>query len=110
MKIYIAAPLFSDAERTWNVALRDRLLAWGYDTYLPQEDGEIAFSAIKKKPDIVKVRKRVFENDIKEVKQCDLLLCVLDGRAVDEGVCIELGIAYTLGKPCIGYKTDFRSL
>ena len=32
------------------------------------------------------------------------------GRVPDEGACVELGIAYALGKKCIGYKTDDRNL
>jgi nucleoside 2-deoxyribosyltransferase len=35
---------------------------------------------------------------------------VLDGRVVDDGACVELGIAYALGKKIYGIKTDTRSL
>ena len=38
--IYLAAPLFSDAERAFNLVLRDLLTSQGYPVYLPQEKGE----------------------------------------------------------------------
>lgn len=110
MKIYIAAPLFNEIEKERNVKLKNLFTSFGYETYLPQESGGIAFDILKDDSDSVKVRKEVFENDLNQIKKCDLIFCVLDGRVPDEGVCIELGIAYALGKRCVGYKTDQRSL
>jgi len=34
----------------------------------------------------------------------------MDGRVPDEGACIELGIAFSSNKDCIGLKTDSRYL
>ncbi|SRR5258708_3712238 len=110
MRIYIAAPLFNDSEKERNVRLRDALREWGHDTYLPQEDGDIAFTLIAKGGNPGTVRKQIFNHDLKEIKGCDILLCVIDGRVPDEGACVELGMAYALGKRCIGYKTDSRAL
>jgi nucleoside 2-deoxyribosyltransferase len=45
---------------------------------------------------------------VSEVRACDLFICILDGRVPDEGTCVELGMAYILGKVCIGYQTDSR--
>ena len=110
MKIYIAAPLFNEIEKARNAELKALLKGFGHEVYLPQEDGGIAFDILKSDSNIVKVRKQVFENDVIEIKKCDLVICVLDGRVPDEGVCIELGMAFALGKRCVGYKTDQRSL
>lgn len=110
MKIYIASPLFSEAEKHFNIKLNDFLKYLGHKTYLPQKDGGVAFELIKKDRDKKKIRNRIFFNDIEQIKKCDAMICALDGRSVDEGVCVELGIAYALGKKCIGYKTDTRSL
>jgi nucleoside 2-deoxyribosyltransferase len=110
MKIYIAAPLFNGMEKTRNVGLRDLLASLGHQTYLPQEDGGIAFDMLKTGSEAAKIRKDVFRNDVKEIRGCDAMLCVLDGRVPDEGVCVEVGMAYVLGKRCVGYKTDQRSL
>jgi len=44
------------------------------------------------------------------IRNCDLLVIVLDGRSVDEGAAFELGYAYAIGKPCYGLQTDPRRL
>lgn len=110
MKIYISAPLFNKVELEHNRSMRDSLMKLGFKTYLPQEDGSIAFNAIKQGANIAETRRNIFNNNVKEIKNNDIVLCILDGRVPDEGVCVELGIAYALGKICIGYLTDQRSL
>ena len=45
-----------------------------------------------------RVRRRLFELDVSQVRACDLFICILDGRVPDEGTCVELGMAYILGK------------
>ncbi len=82
----------------------------GFGTFLPQVDGSIAFDRIKVEGEQGKIRKEIFDNDVRAIKECDILLALLDGRVPDEGMCIELGIACALGKKCVGYKTDQRSL
>src|SRR5215208_7406657 len=37
--IYLAGPLFSEAERRFNLELTHRLEAMGFDVFLPQRDG-----------------------------------------------------------------------
>ena len=44
------------------------------------------------------------------LRDCDALIIILDGRAIDEGASFELGCAYTFKKPCVGLKTDPRQL
>ncbi|HUO50466.1 MAG TPA: nucleoside 2-deoxyribosyltransferase [Candidatus Paceibacterota bacterium] len=110
MKVYIAAPLFNESELERNRGMRDFVRGLGFETYLPQEDGGIAFDLIKSGARLQETRKRIFENDMEQVKTCDIFLCILDGRVPDEGLCIELGYAYALGKTCVGYLTDKRSL
>lgn len=109
MKIYIAGPLFSDIEKKRNREMRDAIQQWGYSIYLPQEDGKIALDLIKKGGNVKAMREKVFKNDIKAIESCDVMVCILDGRVPDEGLCVELGIAYAKGKKCIGYKTDPRT-
>ena len=81
----------------------------GFDSYLPREDGGIAFQKIGSGEDVISTRRKIFENDLKEIHASDIFLCILDGRVPDEGACVELGLAFALGKRCIGYKTDQRS-
>lgn len=57
---------------------------------------------------IQQVRHQIFKEDVEAIETSDGILCLLDGRVPDEGMCVELGIAYALGKQCIGYRTDSR--
>lgn len=107
--VYLAAPLCSEAERAFNLKLRDFVAALGFRTYLPQLDGGLLTDLVRQGHDEVQARGRLFEGDCDAVRNADLCLAVLDGRTIDEGVCVELGIAFTLGKTCVGFKTDSRT-
>lgn len=109
-KIYFAAPLFNEMELKRNEEITSLLRNWGYDVYLPQESAGLSAKIIASGKDKYEVSKKIFETDLKGIKECDILIFFLDGRVPDEGACVELGIAYALGKKCIGYKTDDRSL
>ena len=107
MRIYFAAPLFSQAEREFNAYAAKVLRENGFDVFLPQE-----YSGDIETPDTdEKVRKLLtgfFTKDIEEIERSDTFLIVLDGRVPDEGACFELGYAYASGKICVGLKTDTR--
>lgn len=107
MNIYIAAPLFSENERLLNhaicVAIEDTC-----NVHLPQRDGPIVEREIAEGVNPLEAGRLAYESDIEAIRQCDLLIAVLDGRAIDEGVCIEMGFAKALGKQIIGFKTDAR--
>ncbi|EGQ9572202.1 nucleoside 2-deoxyribosyltransferase [Vibrio alginolyticus] len=108
-KIYLAAPLFCDSEMNFNIYL-ESLLSSKFDVFLPQRDNGLVFEKIENGGDIANSLKGVFDGDIEAIKKCDILLILLDGRSVDEGACFELGYAFSLGKQCIGLKTDSRQL
>lgn len=105
-QIYLAGPLFSQAERDFNIMLRDRLVEKGFDVFLPQEDGNDTHS------NRMEDRQRItFENDVRGIDGSDLVLAVLDGGSdVDSGTAWEMGYAYAKGMPVLGLKTDFRTL
>ena len=107
MRIYLAAPLFSQAEREFNVKVTGELRYKGFDVFLPQEHSEI-----EEFPDTEEKRRRLltgfFAKDIEAIDSSDILLIILDGRVPDEGACFELGYAYARGKICVGLKTDTR--
>lgn len=109
MKIYIAGPLFNELELKRNQELRDVLSDLGFDTYLPQKDGGISYNIISAGGDSQETRTIIFKKDTEEIQKCDIMLCLLDGRVPDEGMCVELGIGFALKKICIGYSTDKRS-
>ncbi len=103
MKIYIAGPLFNEMERSRNEEMASVVEAVGIATYLPQRDGGVFSQMLEKGMNIEEVRQRIFKEDVEAIKSCDSILCLLDGRVPDEGMCVELGIAYALGKLCIAY-------
>ena len=109
MRVYIAASLSNEAERVFNLHLRDFIRSEGFDTYLPQEDGGLLSDLINTNVSEDEIRENLFKRDYQEIKNCDIILCLLDGRIIDEGVCFELGAAYALGKDCFAFKTDSRS-
>jgi nucleoside 2-deoxyribosyltransferase len=42
------------------------------------------------------------------INNYSVLVAMLDGARVDDGVAFEIGYAFALGKSCIGFQTDFR--
>ena len=110
LRIYIAGPLFSDAEREYNECLNNFLKRLGFETFLPQHDGHKLSDLLDKDfPKSVAID-TIFKKDIEEIQKSDILVFIMDGRIPDEGACVEVGYAYSLGKECIGLKTDCRSL
>ena len=105
--VYFAAPLFSQAERDFNLRLTQVLEEFGYEVFLPQRDGYLA-SELEGKTEEELIR-MIFGKDLSEILKADILFMVLDGLAPDEGACVELGIAYGIGKRCYGIKTDART-
>ncbi|WFU91985.1 nucleoside 2-deoxyribosyltransferase (plasmid) [Rhizobium sp. CC1099] len=108
-RIYLAAPLFTAGERDLNATIRDAL-AVHCDVYLPQEDGALLAEAIERGDDPEVASRYVFDCDVTALRDCDILLIVLNGRTVDEGAAFELGVAWALGKICVAYKDDPRQL
>ena len=108
-RIYLAAPLFSDAEKMFNLYLKEKL-SEHFEVYLPQEDGLLMVDLANKGVPFDKASKMIFDEDINAINKSDILLIVLDGRTIDEGAAVELGYAYSVGKQCIGFSTDPRTL
>ena len=108
VKAYIAGPLFNDAEKAFNLKVDALVQSLDIETYLPQRDGGESIRMIREGQPPERVRRRLFDLDVSEVRACDLFICILDGRVPDEGTCVELGMAYILEKECIGYQTDSR--
>ena len=107
-RVYFAAPLFNEAERTYNLKIVEILEAHGYEVFLPQRDGFLA-PELEGKTEAEKIE-MIFNKDRDEVLKSDILFMMLDGRVPDEGACVELGIAYASGKRCYGFKGDARSV
>ena len=107
-RIYLAAPLFSQADRDYNLVVTQVLEEHDYQVFLPQRDGYLApdLAGLTEEQKITKI----FDKDYEEVMKADIFFGIFDGRVPDEGVCIELGIAYANNKRCYGFKTDARTI
>lgn len=101
MRVYLAAPLFRQAEREFNQQLADQLEAAGYSVFLPQRDGP--------EDDISPgYAARIFQADREGVAAADAMVAVCDGIPMDDGTAWEVGYAYGRGIPIIGLRTDYR--
>ncbi|HET7011429.1 MAG TPA: deoxynucleoside kinase [Anaerolineales bacterium] len=109
LRVYLAGPLFSLAERRFNVELNTLVKNIGFDTYFPQEDAGLISNMVESGMDVHEARDAIFRRNRDNIGTSDILIFILDGRVPDEGASIEAGIGYALGKECIGLKTDFRA-
>lgn len=108
-RVYLAGPLFSDAERTFN-ALVTEMLEEFTEVYLPQRDGGLMSDMVSNGVPSDLAASRVFQRDMDAIRRADYMIAILDGRAIDEGVSFEVGVAFSLTKRCVGLQTDSRRL
>jgi nucleoside 2-deoxyribosyltransferase len=99
MRVYVAGPLFSEAERAWLDGLAARLRAEGIECFVPHEHfGEAP----------VPTAEAIFRIDAEGLRSCDALVAWLDGPMVDDGTACEIGMFAQLGRPIVGITTDLR--
>jgi nucleoside 2-deoxyribosyltransferase len=101
-RVYLAAPLFSEAERAYNLSIAGQLRNDFFNVYLPQEAGDD--SAARNKEEQV----RIFSENLKALENADIIVAIIDGADADSGTAWEMGYAYAHGKPVIALRTDFR--
>lgn len=107
MRLYLAGPLFSEAERAWLDALAGRLRADGFDCFVPHEQIEemTPFTADE-----------VYRTDAEGLRSSNALVAWLDGAAVDDGTACEIGMFHALmqsdpsKKGIVGLLTDIRGM
>jgi nucleoside 2-deoxyribosyltransferase len=97
MKIYLAGPLYSTAEREFNVRLAAALEAKGHIVWLPQEREDRRWTA-----------RKIFKKDVEGIDWADVVVANMDGPDPDSGTAWECGYAYGK-KPVIIFRTDFRA-
>lgn len=108
MRVYVAAPLFCQAERGFNAEVAAFLRGIGHEVVLPQEGDAPDLASDKCQADREEALLGCYRRDVSDIGSCDALVIVLDGRVPDEGACFELGYATARGKLCVGLKTDVR--
>lgn len=94
LKIYMAGPLFTAAERLFNAELAHRLRRAGFAVWLPQERTSRSWGDL-------------FDHALAGISWCDVVLACMDGPDPDSGTCGECGHAY-LKRPIVAYRTDVR--
>jgi len=83
MQVYVAGPLFSEAERSWLDALAARLRAEGIDCFVPHENfPELADVTVE----------QVYRIDTQGLRSSNALVAWLDGPIVDDGTACEIGM------------------
>jgi hypothetical protein len=107
VRIYLAGPLFSEAERGWLDAVAARLRAEGWECFVPHETfGELTDLS----PD------EVFAGDVEGLREANVLLAWLDGPSIDDGTAAEIGMFAQLCasgdsryRGIVGLLTDLRA-
>lgn len=103
IRIYIAGPLFTQAEWLWNERLAAGLRERGFDAFLPQAsavpmlNGTIPFDPAA-----------LFRGNVEALSRSAAVVAVLDGADADSGTCWECGYAFARGIPVVGVRTDIR--
>jgi nucleoside 2-deoxyribosyltransferase len=95
MRIYLAGPLFSAAERDWNATLAAMLRGAGHEVFLPQEQEPGKDAA------------GIFATDVGGIEWADGVVAIMDGADPDSGTSWEVGYAYGK-KPIVLVRTDMR--
>lgn len=101
VKVYVAGPLFTDAERPFNLQLAAALAARGHQVYLPQRDSP--------EPTGAGGTASTFGANVRAIQDADALVAVCDGLQVDDGTAWEVGYAFARGIRVFGLRTDRRT-
>ncbi len=100
-KVYIAGPLFTPGDRWFleeiDRVCKDKRLA----TYLPHRDAGVC-------PPSGEGGANFFQSDLAQLRDCDLVIAILNGSDVDAGTAWEMGYAYSIKKPILGFFDDTR--
>ena len=108
MRIYLAAPVFSQAERVYNRKLAEMLrkMLPNCSVILPQDfrAGDSASFNDRRR------FSTLFKQCVDALRSADVIVARLDGADADSGVSFEVGYARALEKPVVGIRTDYRQL
>ena len=102
--VYLAGPLFTQAEWQWNERLAQRLQEQSLEVILPQRRAEPMLKGVQSFDS-----KALFRVNIESIENADVVVAILDGADADSGTCWECGYAFKAGCPVIGVRTDIRA-
>jgi nucleoside 2-deoxyribosyltransferase/predicted secreted protein len=101
-RIYLAAPLCSEAERIFNASVARLLRTNLFEVHLPQEAGDDSGTRDERE------QERLFLLNKTALENSDSIVAIIDGADADSGTAWEMGYACAQGKPVIALRTDFR--
>lgn len=103
-RVYLAAPLFTLAERQFNRKLKAALenVLENVEVILPQD---YKFDGKYNDP---KWFQEVYDACMRDLSAADLVIAILDGADADSGTSFEVGYAIGRTIPVIDVRTDFR--
>jgi nucleoside 2-deoxyribosyltransferase/predicted secreted protein len=101
-RVYLAAPLFSAAERSFNEELASLISAQHLRVFVPQAQGD---DCAARDPAAIR---GLFNRLVSALDEADIVVAVIDGADADSGVAWEIGYAYAHGIPVVALRTDFR--
>lgn len=115
--VYVAGPLgFSAATRLfYDTVLVPQLREAGFEVLDPWAQGEGVTAALAIQGHDERVAALRIANDALGranagmIEAGDGVFAILDGVDVDSGTAAEIGYAAALGRPIIGWRSDFRS-
>ncbi|KAF1078083.1 nucleoside 2-deoxyribosyltransferase [Methanogenium sp. MK-MG] len=103
-RVYLAAPLFSEAELAYNRSVAALLREHFFAVHLPQECGD---SSAERSSDHTS---DIFAENLAALAAADVVVAIIDGADADSGTAWEMGYTYAQGIPVIGLRTDFRQV
>lgn len=106
MKLYFAQVMDNRAYLEHALKLLSALEAAGHSVYFPWRDEGV----IIEDESTFEQSLKTFNRDVQGIKDCDAMVAYIDGLGPDSGTCVEVGIAYALGKPVLLYTTEFKYL
>jgi nucleoside 2-deoxyribosyltransferase len=101
-RVYLAAALFSEAERVFNASVARLLRMHLFEVHLPQEAGDDSDTRD------IREQERLFLRNKTALENSDFIVAIIDGADADSGTAWEMGYAFAQRKPVIALRTDFR--
>jgi len=101
-RVYLAAPLFSEGQRAYNLSVVRNLRNNFFDVFLPQETGDDSHTRDKEE------QVRIFSENLQALEKSDIVIAIIDGADADSGTAWEMGYAFSQKKQVIALRTDFR--
>lgn len=95
MRLYLAAALFTSAERAYNALLAQCLRELDHEVFLPQEHQPAT-------------AEEIYRSDVGGIIRSEVVVALCEGADPDSGTAWEMGFAMGLTMPVILCRTDWR--